>query len=245
MDARRPRSKLRRQPIQQPTVRTVLQKESWQSRTAVQQEDTPLISKPANLLLQPAYLKAATAQRALKGAVVKPHLQQPNPRRTVLQTSMSGPAPVMAAPSSPSPLSAEARETDLQITGMTPPPSSSSPADLQRQITDLRRKVNANTGDIASNKRAIQKHRLETELGTMIGKFRVLGYKWKVTDFKSRTPTNPATPTTSDDPRPPPTTARRKFIKMMIQVVFVNQGLIAESQNTDSLISDCYPAMGA
>jgi hypothetical protein len=97
----------------------------------VQQEDTPLRSKLANLLLQPAYLKAATAQKALKGAAFKPHLQQPNPQRTVLQTSISN--PVMATPSSPSPLSAEARETDLQITGATSPPSFPSPADLQKR----------------------------------------------------------------------------------------------------------------
>jgi hypothetical protein len=32
---------------------------------------------------------------------------------------------------------------------------------------------------------------------------------------------------------------------MLIRVAFVNQGLIAESQNIDKLISDCYPAMGA
>jgi hypothetical protein len=117
------------------------------------------------------------------------------------------------------------------------------PDDLQQQIIDLRCQVESNTGDIASNKRMIKKTRLEGEIANMIGKFRILGYKWKVTDFKVRTPTNPSAP--SSEGVLPPTTVRRKFIKMMMRVVFDNQGLIAEDQNVDILVDDCYPAMGA
>jgi hypothetical protein len=157
-----------------------------------------------------------------------------------------------AAGSRPHPPTPQNRQKMADKTNhKAPAPSSSSPDptiannsshDLQLQINDLRRQVDANVGGIASNKRAIQRHKLEAEIKGMEGKFRILGYKWKVTNFKSRDPVNPMTPGGTEVP---PTTARRKFIKMLVRVAFVNQGLIAESQNTDSLITDCYPAMGA
>jgi hypothetical protein len=126
-------------------------------------------------------------------------------------------------------------------TAPSPLATSTPTNDLQSQITDLRRRVDTNVANIARNRCAMQKQKLEGELAGMVGKFRILGYGWKVSDFKARSQANSAAEAVVNTP----TTARRKFIKMLIRVAFVNQGLIADSQNTDLLVSDCYPAMGA
>jgi hypothetical protein len=122
------------------------------------------------------------------------------------------------------------------------PLATSTPSnDLQSQISDLHRRIDTNVANIARNRRAMQKQKLDGEVAGMVGKFRILGYAWKVTDFKARSQANSAAEAVAKTP----TTAKRKFIKMLMRVAFVNQGLIADSQNTDSLVSDCYPAMGA
>jgi hypothetical protein len=112
--------------------------------------------------------------------------------------------------------------------------------DLQSQITDLHRRVDTNVANIACNRRAMQKQKLDGEVAGMVGKFRIMGYAWKVTDFKARSQANSAAEAVAKTP----TTSRRKFIKMLMRVAFVNQGLIADSQNTDSLVQTATPPWG-
>jgi hypothetical protein len=116
-----------------------------------------------------------------------------------------------------------------QQTNMT----TSSAEDLQRQIDDLKNEVAQNSSSIANNveeirqaKRLAQKERLDRELQQAEGKFRVLGYQYELKVFAGRE-----------------NSQRRRFVKQMVRVVFVNQELMTEQEwDQPGLITDCKPA---
>lgn len=230
MDAQRPRSKLWRSISSGP----ILQPDETLGLSA-----NPTIEGPT----RPVKLRRTAPEAWISTKTDEPESKTQSTSsipRTVQQTSMGDNANSVA------PETVQQTSQNDSLDAMPLPTSTATSTttinEMQLEIADLRRRVDANATGIARNQRAIQKQKLDGEVAGMVGKFRILGYIWKLSDFKARAPANTAA---SGAIAPPPTTARRKFIKMLMRVAFVNQGLIDNSQNVDTLVSDCYPAMGA
>jgi hypothetical protein len=103
--------------------------------------------------------------------------------------------------------------------------------ELQQQIQGIKELVDANTASIksnavaiSSNSRGLKRERLERELEGCKGKFRISGYVWTLAGFGR-----------------PGNAARRKFIKNLTRIVFVNTELMTEEEAAKLLIIDCKP----
>jgi hypothetical protein len=118
--------------------------------------------------------------------------------------------------------------TDPSI--LTPTPANATAADvLKRELEELKVTVTAHDLAISLNTHLIQQEKLERQLQSMDGKFRIVGYNWQLKIFQGKE-----------------TATRRRFVKQMLRVVFVNQGLMGEAElDTDpGPVSDCKPAAG-
>jgi hypothetical protein len=98
---------------------------------------------------------------------------------------------------------------------------------LREEVRSNSEKISTNTSDIQANARNLLQEKLEREVAGLQGKFRISGFRWAVKNFGG-----------SDN------SVRRKFIKNLLRVAFINQDLMSEEEAYPPgglVISDCRP----
>jgi hypothetical protein len=96
--------------------------------------------------------------------------------------------------------------------------------ELKERVDTNAASIKTNASSILSNSRNILREKLERELASCEGKFRISGYVWTLANF-GRTGNS----------------VRRKFIKTLVRVAFVNTQLLTEEEAEKLPIDDCRP----